>query len=65
MGIRRCKPTSAGRRFVTYPDFSEITRDEPYKPLTLCIKKERVEIIKGKVTSWIKWAEEIVSFIEL
>lgn len=41
MGIRRCKPTSAGRRFVTYHDFSEITKDEPYKPLTTCIKKRK------------------------
>jgi len=54
MGIRRCKPTSAGRRFVTYPDFSEITRDEPYKPLTLCIKKRKGRNNQGKVTSWLK-----------
>lgn len=41
MGIKRCKPTSPGRRFVTFSDFSEITREEPYKPLTVCIKKAK------------------------
>src|SRR3954464_1610498 len=33
MPIRKPKPTSAGRRFVSYPDFSEITKDEPEKSL--------------------------------
>ena len=34
MPVRKPKPTSPGRRFVMYPDFAEITRDEP----------ERVEV---------------------
>ena len=29
MPIRKPKPTSAGMRFVSYPDFAEITRSEP------------------------------------
>src|SRR3954447_19755929 len=29
MPIRKPKPTSPGRRFVTYPDFAEITKTEP------------------------------------
>jgi large subunit ribosomal protein L2 len=33
MGIRNRKPTSAGRRFQTVSDFSEITRSEPEKSL--------------------------------
>ena len=33
MPIRKPKPTSPGRRFVTYPDFAEITRSEPEKSL--------------------------------
>ncbi len=33
MGIRNRKPTSAGRRFQTVSDFSEITRAEPEKSL--------------------------------
>ncbi len=54
MGIRRCKPTSAGRRFVTYSDFSEITKEEPYKPLTICIKKPKGRNNQGRITSWLK-----------
>ncbi|GAB6184007.1 50S ribosomal protein L2 [Thermodesulfovibrio hydrogeniphilus] len=54
MGIRRCKPTSAGRRFVTYSDFSEITTDKPYEPLTKCIKKRKGRNNQGRVTSWLK-----------
>jgi large subunit ribosomal protein L2 len=34
MPIRKPKPTSAGRRFVSYPDFAEITRSKPEKSLT-------------------------------
>src|SRR3954452_25184714 len=33
MPIRRPKPTSAGRRFSTYPDFAEVTKTEPEKSL--------------------------------
>ncbi len=33
MPLRKRKPTSAGRRFQTVADFSEITRDEPEKSL--------------------------------
>ncbi|MFN8175682.1 MAG: 50S ribosomal protein L2 [Solirubrobacteraceae bacterium] len=34
MAIRKPKPTSPGRRFVTYPDFAEVTRSTPEKSLT-------------------------------
>src|SRR6478609_815359 len=34
MGIRAFKPTSAGRRFYTVSDFSEITTSAPLKSLT-------------------------------
>ncbi len=33
MPIRKPKPTSAGRRFVSYPDFAEITKTEAVKSL--------------------------------
>ena len=33
MPLRSYKPTSAGRRFMTRSTFTEITTDEPYKPL--------------------------------
>ena len=39
MAIRKPKPTSPGRRFVTYPDFAEITRSEPEKSLVEGLKK--------------------------
>lgn len=54
MGIKRCKPTSPARRFVTYSDFSEITKEEPYKPLTICIKKRKGRNNQGRITSWLK-----------
>src|SRR5262245_13584615 len=34
MGVKKFKPTSAGRRFQSVSDFAEITTDKPYKPLT-------------------------------
>lgn len=34
MGVKKYKPTSAGRRFQTVSDFSEITRTTPEKSLT-------------------------------
>src|SRR5712691_9505593 len=33
MGVKTFKPTSAGRRFQTVPDFTELTTEKPYKPL--------------------------------
>jgi large subunit ribosomal protein L2 len=33
MGVKKFKPTSAGRRFQTVSDFAELTTDSPYKPL--------------------------------
>src|SRR6202007_2272528 len=33
MAIRKPKPTSPGRRFVSYPDFAEVTKSEPEKTL--------------------------------
>ncbi len=34
MGLIKFKPTTSGRRFGSVPDFSELTTDRPYKPLT-------------------------------
>src|ERR1700759_174828 len=38
MPIRNPKPTSPGRRFVTYPDFAEVMRTQPEKSLTEGLK---------------------------
>src|SRR5436309_906096 len=51
MPIRNPKPTSPGRRFVTYPDFAEITRDEPEKSLTEGLKKSGGRNSRGRKTS--------------
>jgi large subunit ribosomal protein L2 len=51
MAIRKPKPTSPGRRFSTYPDFSEITKDEPEKSLTEGLKKSGGRNSRGRKTS--------------
>jgi large subunit ribosomal protein L2 len=51
MPIRKPKPTSPGRRFVMYPDFSELTRDEPEKSLTEGLKKSGGRNAHGRKTS--------------
>src|ERR1700728_4831995 len=51
MPIRKPKPTSPGRRFVTYPDFAEITRSEPEKSLTEGLKKSGGRNSYGRKTS--------------
>src|SRR6266576_4324324 len=51
MPVRKPKPTSPGRRFVMYPDFAEITRDEPEKSLTEVLKKSGGRNVHGRKTS--------------
>src|SRR4030081_833396 len=51
MPIRNPKPTSPGRRFVTYPDFAEITRTEPEKSLGEGLKKSGGRNANGRITS--------------
>ncbi|MDQ6816792.1 MAG: 50S ribosomal protein L2 [Actinomycetota bacterium] len=51
MPIRNPKPTSPGRRFVTYPDFAEVTRSEPEKSLTEGMKKSGGRNAHGRKTS--------------
>jgi large subunit ribosomal protein L2 len=51
MAIRKPKPTSPGRRFVTYPDFAEITRNRPEKSLTEGLKKSGGRNSNGRKTS--------------
>jgi large subunit ribosomal protein L2 len=49
--IRKPKPTSPGLRFVSYPDFAEITRSEPEKSLTEGLKKSGGRNARGRKTS--------------
>jgi len=51
MPIRKPKPTSPGRRFVTYPDFAEITKTEPEKTLVEGLKKSGGRNALGRKTS--------------
>jgi large subunit ribosomal protein L2 len=51
MAIRKPKPTSPGRRFVTYPDFAEVTRSTPEKSLTEGLKKSGGRNAHGRKTS--------------
>ena len=51
MPIRKPKPTSPGRRFVTYPDFAEITKTDPEKTLVEGLKKSGGRNANGRKTS--------------
>ena len=51
MGIRKPKPTSPGLRFVSYPDFAEITKTTPEKSLTEGLKKSGGRNSYGRKTS--------------
>ena len=52
MGIKRYKPTSAGRRSMTGSDFAEITRSKPEKSLTSGIHKSGGRNNQGRTTAW-------------
>ena len=51
MALISRKPTSAGRRFQTAPDFAEITRSEPEKSLVTTLKKTGGRNNYGRVTT--------------
>src|SRR6476661_7233653 len=51
MPIRKPKPTSPGRRFVTYADFAEITKTKPEKSLTEGLKKSGGRNAHGRKTA--------------
>ena len=51
MAIRKPKPTSPGRRFSTYPDFAEITKDRPEKTLVEGLTKSGGRNAHGRKTA--------------
>src|SRR4051794_10155332 len=51
MPIKKPKPTSPGRRFVSYPDFAEITKDTPEKSLVEGLTKSGGRNSYGRKTS--------------
>jgi len=50
VAVKKFKPTSPGRRFVTVSDFKEITTDTPEKSLTEPLKSTAGRNNKGRVT---------------
>ncbi|MGR3317492.1 MAG: 50S ribosomal protein L2 [Candidatus Anammoxibacter sp.] len=51
MGVRKYKPTSAGRRHGSVLDFKEITRTTPEKSLVVPLKKTGGRNNQGKITA--------------
>ena len=51
MGVKKFKPTSAGRRFASISDFAEITKDYPEKSLTGPISKTGGRNVYGRITT--------------
>ncbi|NHM28554.1 50S ribosomal protein L2 [Desulfofundulus sp. TPOSR] len=50
MGIKKFKPTSPGRRFVTVSTFDEITKTEPEKSLLAPLRKKAGRNFQGRIT---------------
>jgi large subunit ribosomal protein L2 len=50
MGIKKYKPTSAGRRLMTVSDFAEITKHRPEKKLTAAMRKSGGRNVHGHIT---------------
>ncbi len=50
MGIKKFKPTSPGRRWMTGYTFEEITREKPYKPLVKPLHKKAGRNMYGRIT---------------
>jgi large subunit ribosomal protein L2 len=51
MPVRKPKPTSPGRRFLTFPDFAEVTKTKPEKSLTEGLKKSGGRNANGRKTA--------------
>jgi large subunit ribosomal protein L2 len=51
MPVRRFKPTSPGRRFMTVSDFAEVTKKEPEKSLLEPVKRQGGRNNKGRLTT--------------
>ena len=50
MPLKRLKPTSPGNRGALRPDFTEVTRRSPHKPLTKGQRKYGGRNVRGKIT---------------
>ncbi len=50
MGVKKFKPTSAGRRFMTGADFAEVTRSKPERSLVVRLSKHGGRNNRGRIT---------------
>ncbi|GMA57044.1 hypothetical protein GCM10025858_15470 [Alicyclobacillus sacchari] len=50
MAIKKYRPTSPGRRFMSVSTFEEITTDKPEKSLLVPLKKRAGRNNQGKIT---------------
>lgn len=50
MGLKKYKPTSAGRRMMTVSDFAEVTKGKPEKKLTSSLNKSGGRNVHGHIT---------------
>ncbi len=51
MALKKYKPTSPGRRFMTVSSFEEVTKTEPERSLTAPLKKTGGRNVNGRVTT--------------
>ena len=51
MPVRKYKPTSPGRRFMSVSTFDEVTKTEPEKSLTEPLKKKGGRNVYGRPSS--------------
>ncbi len=51
MGIKEYRPITPGRRHYTVSDFSDITREEPFKPLLVPLRKKGGRNNLGRITA--------------
>jgi large subunit ribosomal protein L2 len=52
MAIKKYNPTSAGRRFMTVSDYSDISKNKSHKPLTIKLKKSVGRNSAGRISIW-------------
>ena len=50
MAVKKYKPTSPARRFMTVPDYSVLTKKEPEKSLVTTLKKSGGRNVNGRIT---------------
>ena len=56
MALKKYKPTSPGRRFMTVSDFAEVTKAEPEKSLVESVSRNQdgQEVVRGTWTNIVR-----------